>query len=74
MAFYAGAIRSAPLPETTEPAEFVRQLRAAGVQFVVAEQDRIPPALREGGEGMHPVHRVPFGNGTVIVFALEPPP
>jgi hypothetical protein len=73
LAYYSGAERHVRVPETSDPAEFVRELRAGGAMFLLAETDWVPRALWEGGLGLRPLHRVPYQDGEVLVFRVEEP-
>jgi 4-amino-4-deoxy-L-arabinose transferase-like glycosyltransferase len=71
IAYYAGAARHLEVPKTNDPAEFVREVRSSGAEFLLAEEEWIPPALRAGGRGLLPLHRVSYDQGVVLVFRVE---
>jgi hypothetical protein len=69
VAYYAGA-RAVRLPDPSDPEGFRAALLDSHAEFVVAEERRIPEVLR-GGEALPEIHRVPYGDGVVLVLRVE---
>jgi hypothetical protein len=74
VAYYAGADLAVPLPATPDPRSFSKELHSSGADFLVAEADRLPSQLREGGAGLRVVHRVPYSGGVVLVVRIGSAP
>jgi 4-amino-4-deoxy-L-arabinose transferase-like glycosyltransferase len=70
-AYYSGAkryIRLAPMPNAVALADW---LRAEGVDFVIAEEERLPPLPPGGVPGLREVYRVDYPGGSVPVLRVE---
>lgn len=70
-AYYAGAkryIRIAPMPNAVALGEW---LRAEGVDFVIAEEERLPPLPPGGIPGLREVYRVDYPGGSVPILRVE---
>jgi 4-amino-4-deoxy-L-arabinose transferase-like glycosyltransferase len=70
-AYYAGAqryIRLVPAPDAVALADW---LRAKGVDFVIAEEEQLPPLPPGGIPGLREVHRVDYPGGSVPVLRVE---
>jgi len=71
VAHYAGAKRYVPLVDTRDLSSLRDWLRVQGADYVIAEEERLPPALLGEVVGLHEVHRVEYPGGSVRVLRVE---
>ena len=70
-AYYAGAKRYIPLASAPDRVALADWLRAQGADFVIAEEERLPPFPPGGIPGLREVYRVDYPGGSVPVLRVE---
>jgi hypothetical protein len=70
-AYYAGAKRHIPLASAPDLVTLADWLRAQGADFVIAEEERLPPLPPGGIPGLREVYRVEYPGGSVPVLRVE---
>ncbi len=70
-AYYAGAKRYIRIPPMPNAVVLGDWLRAEGVEFVIAEEERLPPLPPGGVPGLREVYRVEYPGGSVPVLRVE---
>ena len=71
VAYYAGAPRYISLSEAPEREAFTAWLRSQGAEFVIAEEERLPPRPPDGVPGLRELYRVEYPGGSVAVLRVE---
>jgi len=74
VAYYAGAARYISLSQAPERDAFSAWLRSQGAEFVIAEEERLPPRPPDGHPGLRELHRVEYPGGSVAVLRVEQEP
>jgi 4-amino-4-deoxy-L-arabinose transferase-like glycosyltransferase len=70
-AYYAGAKGHVPLASAPDGVALADWLRAQGADFVIAEEERLPPLPPGGVPGLREVYRVEYPGGSVRVLRVE---
>ena len=71
VAHYAGAKRYVPLVAMHDLSSLRDWLRVQGADYVIAEEERLPPASLREAVGLREVHRVEYPGGNVRVLRVE---